>query len=215
MNLVAGLDLGSVRDYSALAVTEHLTMAPLLPGGTTSCRHDLVHLQRFALGTPYGAIVEAVARALEPLGEDVRLVYDATGLGSAVGQTLAEAYRDGLYALRPWGFTITGGQAPGPASVPKVDLISALQADVETGRLHIAEGLPLGDVLRAEMLAFRPRLTPVRRLLAFGSATESAHDDVVLAVALSVWHHGRRSRGRYIGRDRQTYETRELSAEGW
>jgi hypothetical protein len=213
VNVVAALDLGSVRDYSALAITEHLTTAAYAPGGPTPCRHDLVHLERFALGTSYAAIVESVARRIEPLGAETRLVYDATGLGSAVGQVLADAYRNGLYALRPWGITITGGQAPGPGSVPKVDLIAALQADVETGRLHIADGLPLADVLTAEMLAFRPKLTTVRRLLTFGAATESAHDDVVLAVALSVWHHGRRSRSRYVGRDGVTYERRELCAE--
>jgi hypothetical protein len=52
-----GLDLGQVKDYTALCVLERHGE------GDTAIYHAR-HLQRFALGTPYPAIVVSVAEML-------------------------------------------------------------------------------------------------------------------------------------------------------
>ena len=116
-----GLDLGQAQDYTALSVIERIGES------ADDYRYDVRHLQRFALGTTYPAIVEAVAKMCQskPIASDYSLVADATGVGAAV-MDLLEA--SGLSLTR---VTITGGdtvsQEGSHYRVPKRDLVGVLQ----------------------------------------------------------------------------------------
>ena len=97
------------------------------------------HLERLPLGTPYPAIVAHVGRLLTKLPGHPELVIDFTGVGRPIFDMFVYS---GIY---PIGVIITGSTAEtrdGPTrSVPKLTLISRLQALLHEGRLKILREL--------------------------------------------------------------------------
>ncbi len=89
-----------------------------------------------------------------------------------------------------YGITITGGrsvnrgQAVGDVTVPKADLVGALQVLLQTRRLSWPRELPLIRELQGEFAAFHPKITPALHQT-FGGKGE--HDDLVLALGLGCW----------------------------
>jgi hypothetical protein len=88
--------------------------------------------------------------------------------------------------------TITFNGQEGPNgnnghSVPKLALVSRLQALMHTGKLRMPgeQAMPLAKTFRRELLDFRVSYSAVGNAK-FG-AREGAHDDLVLAVALAVY----------------------------
>lgn len=206
-----GLDLGQSRDYSAAVVTERVLMPSgryvgwrdeygRVATGPQPVEHFQVrHAQRWQLGTPYPAIVEAVGELLgtEPLGEAI-LVLDATGVGRGVVDMFNEAYHAGkLGRWWPVPITITGGQEAHGLNVPKQDLVAALQAPLQLGRLKVAKGLPAGDLLEKELLAFRAKITSAGNAT-YEAERERDHDDLVIALALSVWRENHYVEPRWV-----------------
>lgn len=145
------------------------------------------HLARVR-GEPYPAIVRQVAALLTtpPLVGAAELVVDQTGVGAAVVDMLREA------GLRPIAVTITGGNQvirDGLTfSVPKRDLVAAVQVGLQRERLKIAAGLPLAGVLTSELLNFKVTIDPRTAHDSYAAWREAEHDDLVLAVALACWY---------------------------
>ena len=170
------------------------------------------HLERPELGTPYPQIVAHVLAMLEApelRGQPVTLVIDRTGVGRAVYDLFTQAgYSRGTRAaLIP--ITITAGDTEtretdgsGGWRVPKRDLVGVLQVLLQGSRLRIADGLPLGPTLAAEMLNFKAKITERGHdayeagaggpASASGDWREGAHDDLVLAATLACWYAERR-----------------------
>ncbi|HUH08761.1 MAG TPA: hypothetical protein VML96_13255, partial [Egibacteraceae bacterium] len=189
---VVGLDLGQAQDFSAVAVVERAAALKLplevAPNKRLAWRwsFDVRHLERLPLGTSYVDQVRHVRQLLltAPL-RGARLVLDQTG----VGRPVADLFR--AAGLRPELVTITGGSeasepTPGEHRVPKVELISRLQALLHEGRFRVAEQLPQARLLLDELKNFEISYT------AHGAMTFSArsgrHDDLVLAAAIAVWY---------------------------
>ena len=220
-NYVAAMDLGSMHDYTTLAIVESLALAPGEPwqgppgwDPPPKVRKVLLHLKRWPLELAYAVAIEQAAEILArpPWAGSTTLLYDRTGLGSAVMYQFREAHREGLFDRAPKGYAISGGEVAGPGSIPKVELVDNLRAIVETGKLTWPADLPLLDEFLREMAAFAPRPTRVRRLLTFGNKGDLApNDDLVSAVALAAWHPGRRSEARAIGRDGVVYASIEAA----
>ena len=173
---VLGVDLGQARDYTALAVVE---------------RHGeedhLRHLERLPLGTDYPSVVAHVIDLRRQL-PGCLLAVDATGVGRPVIDMLRGSGEQVM------GVSITGGKtvaqgADGLVRVPKAQLVQAVAGGLETGRLKVAQGLPLVDVLIRELRAFRASISAAGRTKFEGGKGE--HDDVVLAVALALWQPSR------------------------
>jgi hypothetical protein len=179
---ILGLDLGQAQDPSALAIAERFQ--PTRGEATYAFRH----LHRWPLGTPYTAIVADVAALVTtpPLNFPV-LTVDRTGVGRAVFELFEEA----RLAANLQAILITAGNAvtrePGGCwHVAKVELVSVLQALLQSGRLKIAAELPLAESLKRELLTFKAKIT-VAGNETFEAWRERDHDDLVLAVALSCW----------------------------
>ncbi len=175
MSFIVGLDLGKETDPSALAVVE---------GRGRDLR--LRHLERYALGTPYPDVVGKVAALLaHPSLEDAELVVDATGVGGAVADMLRGR------GLRFVPVTFTGGERErleaGSWRVPKAAIVSALDAALDSGRLKVAEGLPLWPAMRGELLAFRRKIDERTARVSFEHRTGAGHGDLVIATALACW----------------------------
>jgi hypothetical protein len=113
------------------------------------------------------------------------LVIDATGVGPAVTDIFTKRGR-AFKAVK-----IHGGDAESRDGsiyrVPKRDLVSALQAALQTGTLKIASSLELAEVLRGELLNFRIKINLATGHDSYEAWREGDHDDLVLAAALAVW----------------------------
>jgi hypothetical protein len=139
--------------------------------GETERRLHLRHLERYPLRTPYTDIADGVVGLMRSpaLTADeydpakhrvskprVELLVDSTGGGRAVTDLLKSR------GLRFKRITITGGEkahrSGGESSVPKRDLVAALEVPFHTGELRVAEGLELWPTLREELLSFRRKI---------------------------------------------------------
>ena len=170
-----GLDLGQANDYTAIAVVE-------LAGDDLHVRH----LQRFR-HTLYPYVAERVEALLDSpeLKGKAELVIDTTGVGPAVSDIFSKRGRFFKAAK------IHGGDAEtceeGIYRVPKRNLVSALQAGLQTGTLKISSALELAEVLREELLNFRIKINIATGHDSYEHWRSGDHDDLVLATAMAVW----------------------------
>jgi hypothetical protein len=212
---IIGLDLGQSNDPSALVIAQKRTPwrveAPAnvqLPQGHTGMTvreekerrvkgepvYDIVHLQRFDLGTAYPEVArQTAAIASDPrTGKSPDMVVDATGIGAPVVDVLRDE------GLRPVEVTITSGSKVKKSGreyrVPKADLVTTVQTLLQTSRLRVSEALPLSKQLAQEMKLFRVKVTESGHAR-FEHAAETDHDDLVLACALATWYGENRGQG--------------------
>jgi hypothetical protein len=171
-----GLDLGQASDYTAIAVVEE-------------AGDDLLHvrhLERFR-HTLYPDVADRVEALLDSpqLKGKAELVIDTTGVGPAVSDIFSKRGRF-FKAVK-----IHGGDAEtceeGIYRVPKRNLVSALQAALQTGTLKIASSLELAELLREELLNFRIKINIATGHDSYEHWREGDHDDLVLAAAMAVW----------------------------
>ena len=139
------------------------------------------YLERLPLGTPYPGIVAHVGRLLGRL-PGAELVIDLTG----VGRPVFDMFR--FSGITPTGVLITSGTAETGAGlihgVPKLDLVSRLQALLHEGRLKIHKDLAEAETLVRELQDFRCEFTAAGHLTF--NARSGKHDDLVLALAIAV-----------------------------
>jgi phage FluMu gp28-like protein len=185
-----GLDLGKLRDFTAIAVVEREPTTTVL---------TVRFLERVMLGTPYSRVVKRVADLTRhPDIAGCHLTVDATG----VGMPVVEALRGADLGCRAMtAVTITGGERAGLAApaagvgehwhVPKADLLGGIRVRLESGELRIARQMPESGTLVRELLSMRSGRG------AEAAADRGGHDDLVLAVALACWQASRGGRAGY------------------
>jgi hypothetical protein len=171
--------------------------------------YDLVYLKRPKLGTPYDVIARRVAdliTKLEPKGAfdeigQVTLSVDGTGVGRGVVDLLRTEFvkrtRRNEYVpkvdFRP--VTVTGSQTTlkrpertnGYWSVPKRDLVFPAVAAFQQDKLTIAKNVTDRRALVNELKNYRRVTNIATGNMAFEPWRESDHDDLLFAVALSLW----------------------------
>ena len=145
------------------------------------------HLERLPLGMRYTAVVDHVGRRLAQLPGRPELVIDFTGVGRPIFDMF-------IYSgITPTGVVITGGNTEtregSICSVPKLNLVSRLQALLHEERLKIHRELNEAETLTRELLDFRVEYTAAGHLTF--NARSGKHDDLVLALAIATWRaHG-------------------------
>ncbi len=150
------------------------------------------HLERLPLGTTYPQVINRVIALMgrKPFADNSELVLDMTGVGRPVADMFAEA------CLRPVNVTITAGDTAtvekGVHHVPKLHLVSGVQALLHADRLKVQAKLPDAPILKSELQDFQAHVTDQGRWK-FG-ARIGRHDDLVLAVALACWRAAARGR---------------------
>jgi hypothetical protein len=181
-----GVDLGQSQDFTAICVVRRLEEEGAKP------IFQVGFLQRLPLGTTYPTIVaHVIERMSNPrLRGKADLVIDYTG----VGRPVFDLFR--VQGISPIGVSITAGHAitrDGSVwSVPKGHLISRVQALLHEKRLKIHSDLPDAAALVQELRDFRVNFTESG--YAQFNARTGKHDDLVLALAIALWHsHGERS----------------------
>ena len=83
-DLIAGLDLGQARDYSGLVVVERLAVQPQEPYQRLGEERHVPHIERFALGTPYPAIVERVTELIQARPDTSNAWSSGPGISASV-----------------------------------------------------------------------------------------------------------------------------------
>ena len=136
----------------------------------------------------------ACRRLLTKLPGGPELVIDFTGVGRPIFDMFISS------GISPIGVLITGGTAEthdGPiCSVPKLTLVSRLQALLHEGRLKILRELDEAETLIRELQDFRMEFTAAGHMTF--NARSGKHDDLVLALAIAVWRaHGAATRDGY------------------
>ena len=156
--------------------------------------YEVGHLARVPLGTSYVAIAMHMRDLLARLPQGTEAIIDQTG----VGQAVAEIFK--ACGVEPICVTITAGDEVNGDDrtfrVPKLDLISCVQALLDQRLLKIRRDLPEAEVLVREMQDYTVQYTALGHLTF--NARSSKHDDVILALALACWRAtggGQRYRG--------------------
>jgi hypothetical protein len=196
MGFILGLDLGQTQDFSALvAVETSVHRPPVLKEGwlcpaPAKYRYEVRGVRRWALRTAYTQIAKDVAdlTAGRPLA-GCALGVDKTGVGAGVLEIIRAAKPNATVVP----VLITAGHEAKRAEdwtwhVPKLDLVAAVTAPLESGRLAIPEALGAdGKTLGKELLAFRAKVTAAGNETAEADWRSRAHDDLVLALAIALW----------------------------
>jgi hypothetical protein len=197
---VVGVDVGQVRDFTAVAVNEvyhghqkvmqqaRFQAEPSEARRQRLSRHHIRFLERLPLSTPYPDMIRRVGEIMDrlpPMERPPALVVDQTGVGRPVLDMMREQ------RLRPIGVSITAGVHEtgdrwDDKGVPKRVLASTLGVAMDAGRLIVSPKLLEADALKRELAAFRVKKLSTGNQT-FEAWREGEHDDLVLAVAMAVW----------------------------
>ena len=177
-----GLDLGQARDFSALVVNEKRVGKDGLVFSAIRYAHQ------FRLGTNYLHVAAAVADLMVRLPqrpEPPSLWCDTTGVGRPVSDLLRDQ------GLSPWNVTLTAGQnwslgANKSISLPKAIMASMINVALQNGDIGFAGDMPWLEQLCRELGTYRVSKTS-SGLDSFNAKSEADHDDLVIALGLSVF----------------------------
>ena len=194
--IMVGIDLGQLRDYSAISVIRLIetTRAVTAAGNDTNRVYDaydvfteyrLIHLERFQLSYVEALDrLEAVIRHPDIQLDQKEIVMDASGLGQPV---IEMAWGRGL-EVSP--IVITGGENPrysdGKYFVPRTELISCLIAIFQSERIKIAGELELKKLLVDELSSLQLKKRPTGSE-SYETALTSQHDDMAISLAMPLW----------------------------
>jgi hypothetical protein len=188
-----GLDIGQSVDHTALVALERTPLPPAERSGRRRYRYEVRGLRRWPLRTPYVAIAADVAALCgEPPLAGCVLGIDKTGVGAGVLEIIRAARPHAV--IRP--VLITAGHevtAEGAGfRVPKLELVAAVTALLDGGRLAIPATIPEAQVLGKELSAFRAKVTAAGREAMEADWRSRQHDDMVLALAIAAFlgEHG-------------------------
>jgi hypothetical protein len=88
--------------------------------------------------------------------------------------------------------------------------VSRIQALLQSGRLRIAAGTPQLEQLERELVGFSAKTSASGRTT-YEALTERIHDDLVIALALALWHPGRSAQRRYVAVSGRIFDSAEVA----
>ncbi len=194
---IMGVDLGQRNDYTLVSAIHH-TRVPLdnwecdeLKATTRQQveeRFAVRGLQRLPLGMDYTVQAERIRALLlsPPIRGQAELVMDDAGVGAPVADHVTTHGK-----LTPVRVTLTGTgtevrrHARRKYTVPKITLVSHLDARLNTQELIFAADLNARDEIKDELVNFQRHVTSAGK--ATFEARASKHDDIVLSVGFALW----------------------------
>jgi hypothetical protein len=195
---VMGVDLGQRADHTAICALHH-TRTPFVDDWVVDeHKHTITQkcdecfavrgLQRLPLNMDYTLQGQRIRQLLKtsPINGNADLVMDDAGVGAPVCDQVI-AYGQ----LNPVRVTLTGTSLDVNRlgyrrySVPKLLVVSHLDARFGTGELRFADDLAERDAIKDELVNFQRHITAAGR--ATFEARASKHDDIVISVALALW----------------------------
>jgi hypothetical protein len=208
--IAIGVDLGKVRDYSAIVITEYTPVRMPEDGGywldlgptpaekkwITSVPDTLYQvrmLERIALGSSYPDVarrINKICRRLrkEKPGARIHLVMDQTGVGRGPVDIVRELL-DPTIRLSAVNFTGTDRCDYAPLHRPEVNmgkafLVVRLQTTLQKRLLQVPRGQFSTDLI-AELASFEVHTSRTGHDT-YGAFAVGTHDDLVNALGLSI-----------------------------
>jgi hypothetical protein len=206
---IVGVELGARMENTAISVNERAYVPTgdrfnvtryhhrigrerLEARETVSVEYRVRHLERYSPPVRYKGVAERVAELVKAVGGCV-VAMDLTRTGRPVHTLIMRAVGEALEGsgvrVTRCPVTVTGEFGAVSHSpdvgwlVPRRDLVSSALLLFEQEQLKIAEGLDLAGTLTAEFAEFKPK-APKDELEGWRLGR---NDDLVLAVAMSVW----------------------------
>ncbi len=202
---IVGVELGTRMENTAISVTERVYVPTgerfnamqydhragrqtLESREKVAIEYRVRHLERRIPPVRYKGVAERVAELVGAVGDCV-VAVDLTRTGRPVHSLIMRAIRKTGFSVKHCPIAVTGEFGAVSHSpdvgwlVPRRDLVSSALLLFEQEQLKIAEGLDLAATLSREFESFTPK--PPREELEGWRL--GRNDDLVLAVALSVW----------------------------
>lgn len=185
-DFILGVDLGKAQDNSGLVL---MSRRPL---GEKEFSLAIVYIENVPLGTHYKVVIDKMASFARDsrLRNSLTIGFDRTGLGNVVSEMIYEIPE---LAEITYGVSITSGrQSRHDAddkthfTVPKKDIVGAIQVPLQNGRLRHRHDLPNFSLLHKQLLEFQGEKSSASDSILF-DAKGSGHDDLVLALGIGCW----------------------------
>lgn len=187
---IIAVDLGQANDYTAITVIDRQVIGYGVLGadGYGERMQHVRHIERVR-GVEYPAIVDRLVqiyRSEALQGVPKAVVIDLTGLGRPVYDIMRQAgFRHSLNAISITGGDVVHTRDSGVYTVPKRDLVSTVQIELQNDRLKFAKGLKEANALIEELSNFQTSITDSGRDTYGGRS--GVHDDIVMSLAMGVW----------------------------
>lgn len=199
MRYFVGVDVGQSPDPSALVVLKRVEQVreKESPPGTVAwereprmlvSKYQAQLLKEYDLGTPYNTVVQDCKKLMQhpQLVKQTVLLVDATGVGKPVIEMMQ------LNRLAPIGVTITGGssvhQHPLGYTVPKRDLVTALQVLFQTSRIELPGQIPETQRVLDQLQRLTVKINEKANDQYGLEREEGNHFDLAIALALAGWY---------------------------
>lgn len=188
---ILGLDLGQQNDYTVLTALE-ATNHHANNGGML---YNLVFLKKFRLKESYPSVINTIVDLIDKLfcNKNYVIIVDYTGVGRIVVDLLRESNIK-LIALNITGGHFVSWKSGTEVSVPKKDLVSAMQVIFSNYRIKISEHLDHLEDLKKELVSFRPKKQKATGNTKF-EGLSGHHDDIVMSLGIALWY-GEHASGR-------------------
>jgi len=185
-----GIDIGQMADPTAVSVADLRTRTV-----------RILRLERLPLRQPYPDQVRRLvtlirnlrayalreARITADRSRLINIYVDVTGVGRSPHDMLIEA--NTAANVRVYAVTLTAGSEVSrdgyELHIPKLDLVDRLRRLMEEGRLEVPAGSAEARAVQTELRMFAGVKTSAASVST--GAREGAHDDLVIALALSAW----------------------------
>ena len=188
---ILGLDLGQQNDYTVLTAREVVHSNARGIG----MLYKLVFLKKFRLKESYPSVINTIIYLIDKLFDNRNyiLIVDYTGVGRIVVDLLRESDVK-LIALSITGGHFVSWKSGSEVSVPKKDLVSAMQVIFSNYRIKISENLDHLEDLKKELVNFRPKKPTSTGHTKF-EGLSGHHDDIVMSLGIALWY-GEHASGR-------------------
>jgi len=190
-----GGDIGRVRDHSTKAVVaqQWVTPDPRHLDPTEFIRTFMVvDLKRYPLMTPYGEVAQDIADTYNHpdmlLAKARYVILDHTGVGAPVVETVRNLQVPVIGINITDGNMVTQMSEGAGFNVPKPALVTTLVGLQQSGRLKILDDIEAAMEFKEELSHFSYHTDRARGTTSYGTDEPSAHDDLVIAVALALWY---------------------------
>lgn len=182
------IDLGRFQDYSALHLIRVVPVRRINKdnAGEIFAYNNYHVIYQARTTEPYTSLVSKVDQVLsqDRIRNLTAVIVDGTGVGTAV----VEMFKyNPIVVMMHGGDTLSIRQDPPGYSVPKRDIVAAMQVVFQTGRIKIAKNLPYNEQLAKELQNFLMTTSAAGNDL-YANLKDSIHDDMVISLGLGLWY---------------------------
>jgi hypothetical protein len=201
-DVIIGVDLGKMNDYSAVACVERVQRYKSWPHEDERLGepfYQLRVLERFPLNTDWteqSYYAQTIYNEIRAMWKEKQIkpaiIIDAIG----VGQPMLDMFR--VQTPEAQGCYFTNGHTVnfenGIYYVPKTQVVTTTQIVSQGRRIKFGKNIPDPESLKNELLNFSYKINPETGYVSFEHGKNSQKDDQVIAIAIALWYGETRCR---------------------